>query len=171
MFAFAAALGIALDRIKPVPLIAALGVVLLAVSVHRSIVWMSDQSLWSEAAERAPNKVRPKLQLARALPAAKALELLNRARLASPHEPAIAAETGRILLTEGQPDAALEEFGRALALDPRNPQYINNRGVALQALGQTEAARADFVLAIQLDPKLTEARENLAKLPPRPLEP
>jgi Flp pilus assembly protein TadD len=96
---------------------------------------------------------------------------LNLARLSSPHEPAIAAETGRILLTEGQPDAALEEFGRALALDPRNPQYINNRGVALQALGQTEAARADFVLAIQLDPKLTEARENLAKLPPRPLEP
>jgi Flp pilus assembly protein TadD len=87
------------------------------------------------------------MQLARALPAAKALELLNRTRLEWPHEPAIAAEVGRILLSEGQADAALEEFGRALALDPMNAQYVNNRGVALQAMGQTEAARADFVRA------------------------
>ena len=106
------------------------------------------------------------MQLARALPATKALELLNRARLSAPHDPAIVAEVGKILLAEGQADAALEEFGRALALDPMNAQYVNNRGVALQALGQTEAARADFIRALQLDPKLTDARENLAKLPP-----
>src|SRR5262249_57691117 len=118
----------------------------------------------------AEKKGGKRLHPARARPAAKALELLNRARLASPQEPAIAAETGRILLTEGQPDGALEEFGRALALDPRNPQYINNRGVALQSLGQTEAARADFIRALQLDPGLTEAKDNLAKLP-KPLEP
>ncbi len=129
---------------------------------------MSDRSLWREAMERAPDKVRPKIQLARAFPAAQALELLNQARLAAPYDPAIAAETGRILLAEGQPEGALEEFGRALALDPTNAQYINNRGVALQALGQTEAARADFERALGIDPSLNEARENLAKLPPLP---
>jgi protein O-mannosyl-transferase len=166
MFAFAAALGLALDRIRPVPVLAAIGVLVVGLSVQRSVVWMSDQSLWTEAVERAPDKIRPKLQLARTLPAAPALELLNRARIGAPHDPAIAAETGRILLSEGQPEGALDEFGRALALDPTNPQYLNNRGAALRALGQTEAARADFVRALQLDSDFTEARENLAKLPP-----
>ena len=166
MFAFAAALALALDRVPFNAVLAVVGVILMGLSVQRTIVWMSDQSLWREAMERAPEKTRPKIQLARALPASQALELLNRARLAAPHDPAIAAETGKILLSEGQPDAALDEFGRALALDPANPQYLNNRGVALQALGQTEAARADFVRALQLAPDLAEARENLAKLPP-----
>src|SRR5262249_37145636 len=158
MFAFAAALGLALNRIRTAPVLAAIGVLLLGLSVQRSVVWMSDQSLWTEAVRRAPDKIRPKLQLARTLPAAPALELLNRARIAAPHDPALAAETGRILLSEGQPEGALDEFGRALALDPTNPQYLNNRGVALQALGQTEAARADFVRALQLDSNFIEAR-------------
>jgi Flp pilus assembly protein TadD len=129
---------------------------------------MSDLSLWQEAVDRAPNKLRPKLQLARALPASKALDLLAKARLDAPYNPDIATETGKILLTEGQPDGALEEFGRALALSPMDARNVNNRGVALQALGQTEAARADFERAIRMDPSLTEARDNLAKLPPRP---
>lgn len=168
MFAFAAALGLVLERIPSNAVLAAIGVVLLGTGVARTVVWMSDESLWREAVERAPDKLRPKIQLARALPAAKGLEILTKARIAAPHDATVAAETGRILLAEGQADAALEEFGRALALDPMNAQYVNNRGVVLQALGQTEAARADFMRAIGMDPKLAEARENLAKLPPRP---
>jgi protein O-mannosyl-transferase len=168
MFAFGAAIALALRRFRPGPVLAVLGVILLGISVQRTVIWMSDESLWREAVHRAPDKVRPKIQLARALPAAKALELLSQARLAAPHDPTIAAETGKVLLGEGQADAALEEFGRALALDPTNAQYMNNRGVALQALGQTEAARADFARALAFNPKLTEAKENLAKLPPAP---
>ena len=134
----------------------------------RTQVWMTEESLWREAVERAPEKVRPKIQLARALPAAKALELLSQARDLAPYDPAVAAETGKMLLAEGQPDAALTEFGRALALDPRDARNLNNRGVALLALGQTDAARADFERALRTIPSLAEARENLAKLPPRP---
>jgi len=167
MIAFGAAIGLVLNRVRP-ELAVAFAVILVGLSMHRTAIWMNEESLWREAVERAPDKIRPKLQLARALPAAKALEMLNHARLAAPYEPAIAAEMGKILLTEGQVDGALEEFGRALALNPTNAQYINNRGVALQALGQTEAARADFVRALALDSNLTEARDNLAKLPPAP---
>jgi tetratricopeptide (TPR) repeat protein len=168
MLAFAAAIALSLRRFRPEPVLAILGVILLGISVQRTFVWMSDETLWREAMYRAPYKVRPKIQLARALPAAKALEVLNRARADAPHDPAIAAETGKVLLQEGQADAALEEFGRALALDPTNAQYMNNRGVALQAMGQTEAARADFARALAFDPYLIEARDNLAKLPPSP---
>ncbi|MBS1856202.1 MAG: tetratricopeptide repeat protein [Acidobacteria bacterium] len=165
MFAFAAAAGLALEHVRPAPVLAVLGVMLAGVSLERTIVWQSDRALWREAMERAPGKVRPKIQLARALPAAEALELLNRARLDAPNDPVIAAEIGKTLLSEGQADAALEEFGRALALDPSNARYMNDRGVALAALGQTEAARADFVRALYFDPSLREARDNLNKLP------
>jgi tetratricopeptide (TPR) repeat protein len=141
-------------------------VVLAAVSLGRTHVWMTEERLWREAVRRAPEKVRPKIQLARAVPAAEALELLAAARRLAPYDPAVPAETGKILLSEGQPAAALEEFGRALALDPLDARNFNNRGVALDALGQTEAARQDFERALRIDPGLTEARQNLEKLPP-----
>ncbi len=168
MFAFAAAAALLLARVKAPALLGGIALLLAALSVQRTMIWMNEASLWSEAVERAPKKLRPKLQLARALPAAKGLELLAKARLEAPYDPAIATETGRILLTEGQPDSALEEFGRALALAPMDARNMNNRGVALLALGQIEAARADFERALRADPSLAEARENLAKLPPKP---
>jgi Flp pilus assembly protein TadD len=140
-------------------------VALAAVSLARTHVWMTEERLWREAVRRAPEKVRPKIQLARAVPAAEALELLAAARRLAPYDPAVPAETGKILLSEGQPAAALEEFGRALALDPLDARNFNNRGVALDALGQTEAARQDFERALRIHPGLTEARQNLEKLP------
>jgi tetratricopeptide (TPR) repeat protein len=164
MFAFAAAAGLLLARVRSWSAMGAIGVVLVGLSMERSYVWMSDARLWSEAAERAPAKMRPTIQLARALPAAKALDLLGKAREQYPYEAAIPAETGRILLAEGQPDAALAEFGRALALNPGDARYVNNRGAALMALGQMEAARADFERALRMDPNLAEAKENLARL-------
>ena len=171
MFAFAVLAAMVVShleaRVRAPQFVALIGVVLLGLSVSRTVVWLSEQRLWSEAVERAPGKLRPKLQLARALPAAKGLELLSKARLEAPYEPAIATEIGKILMSEGQADGALEEFGRALALSPTDARNMNNRGVALQALGQTEAARADFQRALRTDPSLAEAKENLAKLPPQ----
>ena len=170
MFAFAVLAAMVVShweaRVRAPQVTIVVALVLVALSVSRTLVWMSEQRLWAEAVERAPGKLRPKLQLARALPAAKGLELLSKARLQSPYEPAIATEIGKILMSEGQVDGALEEFGRALALAPTDARNMNNRGVALQALGQTEAARADFLRALRTDPSLVEAKENLAKLPP-----
>jgi hypothetical protein len=168
MVAFAAAAGLLLARVRSMAIIGAVAGVLVLLSIQRSMVWISEQSLWTEAVERAPKKVRPKIQLARALPAGKALELLGKGRAENPTDPAIAAEAGRILLTEGQPYAALEEFGRALALSPSDARYVNNRGAALMALGQYDAARGDFERALRMDPNLADAKENLAKLPTPP---
>jgi hypothetical protein len=165
MLGFAAAAGWLLTRVRTPALAAVVAVALTAVSVGRTHVWMTEERLWREAVRRAPEKVRPKIQLARAVPAAEALELLAGARTLAPYDPAVAAETGKILLSEGQPAAALEEFGRALAFDPLDARNFNNRGVALDALGQTEAARQDFERALRIDPGLTEARQNLEKLP------
>jgi tetratricopeptide (TPR) repeat protein len=163
LFAFAATAGLLLARLKPAAPIA-IAAILLALSLQRTLIWNSDVSLWSEAVRRAPHKLRPKLQLARAVPPAQGLELLAQARLDAPFDPAIPAQAGRILLSEGQAAAALDQFGRALALAPMDARNSNNRGVALLALGQRDAARSDFEHALTLDPALAEARDNLASL-------
>jgi tetratricopeptide (TPR) repeat protein len=163
MLGLAAAAGWALSRVKPQALAATVVIALTAVTFARTRVWLSDESLWREAVERAPNKIRPKIQLARAVAPPEALALLADARRLAPGDPEISTETGRVLLAQGNAAAALAQFGRALALAPREARNYNNRGVALLALGQTDAARQDFRRALQLDPALTEARENLQK--------
>ena len=139
---------------------------LIALSIGRTYIWMSDERLWREAAAQAPNKVRPKIQLSRNVAPAEALTLLAQARQLAPGDPAIATETGKVLLSQGNAAAALSEFGRALALDPHDAQNYNNRGVALQALGLTEPARQDYLRALAIDPALTEALRNLKRLGP-----
>jgi hypothetical protein len=166
LVAFATAAALLLSRVK-LPVGAAAAVLLAAVSMARTQVWMTERSLWSEAVRRAPEKVRPKIQLARAVPPPEALELLAEARKLAPNDPEVATEAGRALMAEGQPAQALAEFGRALALQPRDARNFNNRAVALAGLGQIEAARADFERALALDPTLGEARENLKRLPAR----
>jgi protein O-mannosyl-transferase len=164
MVGFAAAGGLLLARIPTRAAGIAIVVLLTALSGSRTYVWMSEERLWREAVRRAPEKVRPKIQLARNVRAAEALELLGRARTLDAHDPEIPAETGKILLDERQPEAALAEFNSALALNPRSALNLNNRGVALAEIGQTEAARMDFEQALSIDPGFAEARENLTKL-------
>ncbi|HXP85865.1 MAG TPA: tetratricopeptide repeat protein [Bryobacteraceae bacterium] len=137
---------------------------LMAISVRYSLVWRTPEGLWSEAKLRAPGKIRPRLQLARALPPEPALRELAEAQRIAPADPAIAAEQGRVLLTAGRPAEALAAFGRALALDPTDARALNNRGTALAALGQMSAARADFERALERDPCLFDARVNLKRL-------
>jgi tetratricopeptide (TPR) repeat protein len=167
LIGFAAMAGLLLTRVRTAALAATVAAALTIMGFARTLVWMNDASLWREAVRRAPHKARPKIQLSRAVRAGEALELLTAARVDAPYDPAIPAEMGKVLLQEHQVDAALDEFGRAVALDPKNAQNFNNRGVAFAYLGLPEAARSDFLRAIEIDPGLTEARENLQKLPPQ----
>ena len=166
MFAFAAAAGLLLTRVKTPALAVGVVTVLTLLSAVRTTVWLDDKALWQEAVRRAPEKVRPKIQLSRNLPATEALEVLQRAQAEAPHDPAIPAEMGKVLLQERQVDPALIAFGEALALDPNKAEYYTDRGVALYMSGLTERARADFERALDIDPNFTEATENLRKLPP-----
>jgi Putative Zn-dependent protease, contains TPR repeats len=138
--------------------------VLLGLSVLRAQVWRTEESLWREAVERAPGKVRPKIQLARVAQLAEARQLLEEAKRLAPEDPLVASELGRMYLVSGSPEKALSEFGRALALLPNNPQALTNRGVALLLLKQPDAARQDFENALARNPCLFEARLNLQRM-------
>ncbi len=163
MIAFAACLGLVLARVGW-PVVACLAMVLVGLSVQRTLVWRTEQSLWSDAAAKSPRKIRTKLQLARAVAPRQALDLIRQARELAPDDPRVATEAGRVYLELGQPARALSEFGRALALTPNDAAALNNRGAALLALGQRDAARADFERALKIDPCLPDARENLQRL-------
>jgi protein O-mannosyl-transferase len=164
--AFAAGAALLLGRWKsPVPGLAVVAV-LAVLAVVRCAVWMDEERLWREAVQRAPQSAAPKLHLARVVKADEALELLNRAGLLEPNDPAIPAEMGRRYLLERQYDPALTQLSRAVALAPANAEYLNYRGVAFQALGMYVAARTDYRHAVALDPDFSAAKENLQKLGP-----
>ena len=161
--AFAIGTGLLLQRVDWRILLLVIAV-LCAISVRYSIVWNSEKSLWTEAVASAPRKVRPRIQLARALDPEHALEVLKDAERIVPEDPAVASEEGRIYLTAGMAPQALSAFGRALALSPGQPEALQNRGVALLALGQRDAARRDFEAALKRNPCLFEARLNLRRM-------
>ena len=145
--------------IVPMVILAALAIL----SISRIAVWSSEESLWSEALNRAPRKVRPRLMLARVVAPAQAMRLLETAKTLEPENPAVYAEIGRLQLQSGRSAEALASFGRALALKPGDPHALNNRGVALLAIGQSDAARADFEAALIADPCQFDARLNLKR--------
>jgi len=163
MIAFSALLGLALARTNWK---AASAVVLLfaAVAFHYSALWRNPEELWTEAIRQAPEKVRPRIQLARSVEPSRALSILDDADRMMPDNPDILAEKGRVLLQLGRAADALGVFGRALAVDPTNARAINNRGAVLLALGQAEAARADFERALDRDGCLFDARLNLLRM-------
>ena len=143
-------------------LVAVVGILTLA-SIWRCEVWRTERSLWSEAARMAPEKVRPMIQLSRAVRPESALLLLENARKIAPDDPAVASALGRSYMESGMYAQALAEFGRALALSPGEPKAMNNRGAVLLALGQRDAAIADFHRALSRDPCLFDALINLRR--------
>jgi tetratricopeptide (TPR) repeat protein len=163
MIGFAACAGVLLERVRPMFLVAAL-VVCMGISAARTMTWRTEESLWTDAVSKAPGKVRPIIQLARAVEPARALPMIERAERIAPEDPLVPSEKGRIYLNLGRPDLALAEFGRALALSPRSVQALNNRGVALLALNQKQTAQADFERALAIDPCEFDARLNLLRM-------
>ena len=138
---------------------------LATVTFIRSAVWANELSLWTDVVEKSPGKLRPRIQLARALPRDAALGQLDLAARINPGSSLVPAEKGRVQLQSGRPDLAIAEFGRAVALEPRNPQLWSNLGGALELTGQTPAAWRAFQRALNLNPCHEDARRNMNLAP------
>jgi tetratricopeptide (TPR) repeat protein len=160
MIVFCACAGVLLEAVDRRAAVAVV-LCLMAISIRYSILWDHPEALWREAKRLAPNAVRPRIQLARALPPDRGLEELKDAPSGDEN---VATERGRLLLTVGRPADALAEFGRALAMNPNDARAISNRAVALAALGSRDAAIAELRRALDRDACLSDARENLLKL-------
>jgi predicted membrane protein len=166
MIAFATAMAVQLLR-APRWVQIAVPMALLLLSVGRMGVWADDAKLWAEAVGRAPDKVRPRIQLARAMEPSQAIEVLTAAKEKFPDNEDVENELGRVYLELGRPDQSLLEYGRVLAVRPSDARAINNRAVALKAMGQPATAEIEFRRALKLDSCLEEARRNLGLEPCR----
>jgi tetratricopeptide (TPR) repeat protein len=164
MIAFSTAIAVELARAPRWSQITVTAALML-ISAARMSVWGDDAKLWAEAVARSPDKVRPRIQLARALDPHQAVKILDAAQTRFAGNPEIANERGRVDLELGHPEQALVEFGRVLAERPGDARAINNRAVALQAMGQLAVAQMEFRRALQLDACLEEARKNLDLAP------
>ena len=163
MIAFSALAGLLLRR-SSIPILLVAGAITYGMLTYvRAELWTSEAALWEDAMRQAPNKLRPRLQLARLQPPARAIELLLEARIIAPESVSVASELGRMYLDQGKPSEALAEFGRALALAPGDAFARNNRGVALLLLGLRDHAIDDFRRALKLDPCLFDAYLNLRR--------
>lgn len=163
MIAFAPAIILALPAKRAA---LATWLALLAVlSFLRLGVWADERSFWTDAVAKSPALVRPRIQLARALPPEEALRHLQTAAATDPASPLPFAEMGRIHLQQSRADLAISDFGRATALNPRDPQLWNNLGGAFAMLSQKAAADRAFQRALALEPCHADARRNLG-LPP-----
>jgi hypothetical protein len=164
MLSLSLAIGFLMKR-TPNPALLAAGLVLCGLSFQRSLVWQTEESLWRDTVEKSPSKVRPKLQLARALEAtrgtdAEGLALLQQAKALAPTDADVATELGVFHLKAGDAESALAEFQIALNSTPSDAQALTNYGAALYSLGDTGRASGAFDRALRSDPCHFDARNN-----------
>jgi hypothetical protein len=107
---------------------------LAALSIFQTQVWRTEESLWRHVVHWSGVKLRPAIQLSRAVSPPECLSILEAAEKKWPEEASVSAEMGRCALQAGDPALALRHFGRALALDPNNESAKANRDAAIRAL-------------------------------------
>ncbi len=165
MLSLSLAIGFLMKR-TPKTVLLGLGLVLCGLSFQRSLVWQTEESLWRDTVEKSPSKIRPKLQLARALEAtpgtdSERLALLHQAKALAPADADVTTELGVFHLESRNADAALAEFRLVLERAPTDPQALTNYGAALYSLGDVGAASDAFNGALRIDPCHFDARSNL----------
>jgi len=170
MLSLALFAGAGIERIagrRAVAVGAVLAIVLAALSWRRTQVFASEDTLWRDAAASSPEKIRPKLQLARALEASgtEALPereaLLEQARRLAPDDAEVLGEVGVFRLQTSEPARAAEAFQQAIALDPDDAQLRANLGTALVMLGRVNEGEQRYREALRIDACNFDARNNL----------
>lgn len=161
----ALAVGILLAKL-PRPVGIVILVTAAGLGAQRSLVFHTEESLWRDTVEKSPCKLRPKLQLARALGAAEEggeeqLRLLRDAKQQAPSDPEVATELGVLYLRGGQPREALEQFNLALGETNRGPSELANWGAAQLMLGASDKGIAASNEALAKDPCQYDAHNNL----------
>jgi Tfp pilus assembly protein PilF len=157
----------ALRRRASLAVAALAAITLCGMTYARCLDWRTEESLWRDTLAKSPAKIRPKLQLARALEVRGPSGVLERRRLLdqalvqSPDDAEALGEYGMFHLQQRRPLDALELFERARAQSPSDPQIVSNIGTAQFMLGNSSAAKASFRRALAIDPCNFDARNNL----------
>lgn len=153
---------------RPVPRVAVLAIVLLAVlSMGRNRVWATEQFLWSEAASRGQS-VRAHVRLGVAHRQVGELGLAERhlrtaLTLAPDHAPAL-NNLGNVMRQRGRPAEARSLYEAALHQLPAYPEALINLGSLHTQDGHLVEALMLYTRATQIAPDHFEGWNNLATL-------
>jgi tetratricopeptide (TPR) repeat protein len=146
---------------------AVLSVVLGAATFKRNRAWASEISIWSDAAEKSPNKSRPHLNLGTALVQAGRLEeasvALGRAVARDPASFYARAQLGAALLALGRAGEAEAELREAVRLAPRDPEALFNLGIVLLRTGRKDEARPVLTRFLEVAPASYANARSLAE--------
>lgn len=115
-------------------LLAVYTLMLVVGTLGRVETWRSEQTLWADAAAKAPLMLRPHLRLADALD------------------------------KSGQIEAAEQSYLRAIELRPAHPASRNNLGLLYRRTNRFDEASAQFASLLRASPDNEPARLNLAEL-------
>lgn len=161
---------------------AVIGIILIAIfaygvgTVSRNTIWRNGLTLWGDAVQKAPNRARPRTNLAMALADAgetrRAIDELRIALSIDPYSYEAHSNLGTIYSREGEYDRAVEQFQLAIATfpDPFNPppmEVMNvarafyNMGLAYQQMGRFNSALQAYDKAIRVAPQMGEAYSNM----------
>lgn len=146
------------------PAIAALAAVYGAASFQRAALWGDGMALWRDAAEKSPQKVRPRMWLGKAQHERGLMDEAQRSWLRAVElaEPGSKEHTA-LLLNLGlhfaeQKDyrQAVDSYRSALRADPENAIAWAQLAVARMRLGQSEEGWRNFARAFDHGGRLTE---------------
>jgi tetratricopeptide (TPR) repeat protein len=133
-----------------------LAIVLAVATLRRNAVWGSEVALWTDAAIKSPNKVRPLNQLAAALASAgypeQGVLTLRRAVALEPRNAIVRGQLGAALASLRRTSEAEVELREAIRLDPARPEHVFNLALLLSRAGRAEEAKTWFRRFLEIAP-------------------
>ena len=134
----------------------------------RNQVWASPVSLWRDAAEKSPNKLRPLLNYAAALRMSGDLEGARRVSLRAlafrPTNSTQAFALGIVYREIGDVESARRMWEAALEANPSNHYVLVALGTLADEAGDTMRARTYMEKALEIEPAFDEAHLKLGMI-------
>ena len=147
---------------------AAVLLVLATLTVRRLTVWSDPVSLWSDAAESAPETWAVQYALAEAWREAgrcdEAVPAYRRAVELDPSVPHAWLNLGICLAQSGRTEEARQAFLAARDTDPTSAKPLTNLGALALTIGRLEEARTHLEQSLDMDPANVRTLRMLARL-------
>lgn len=139
---------------------------LCGMTVKRSAVWKSEQTLWDDARKKSPAKARPLTNLARSYTfagnASLAIIFYEQSIAINPRLFESHYNLGDLYYKSGRVDEALNHIRTAAMLEPSVAEIQGRLGEIYMDLKQYELAEGYLKKAVELNPRYVTALRNLA---------
>ncbi|MFC1607923.1 tetratricopeptide repeat protein [Candidatus Latescibacterota bacterium] len=138
-----------------------------ALTYQRNVVWRDDLSLWSDAAEKSPNRARPYYNIGLAHKKSgkndEAIYYFNKALRINPNHTNARNNIGEIYFSLRRFDEAIVEYRKAVDADPKFYIAPNNIGNAYLAQGNFDKAVEAYKESIAIFPYFTKSFNGLGR--------